>query len=312
MASLENAGPAIAGVRDRVAVPPRPARRCLARSAAALAILALAAAFVLAPPRSAAAGEPADGYRFGVFPYLPVLTIDKLFGPMAVSFARVLDRPVYLKTKSSFEKFADELANQTYDIILVHPFFYVEAADNYHYRPLARVDQKLTAVALVPAERPWSGWHDLAGRTLALPPEMSAVSQLVKAALIEVGLWPDIDLTLRHYGTKISCLQAVVIGTADACAVPNFVLSQIESSAEMKLRRLAETAPINHLVIAAHRCLTRADRAKLLANILSWPGTAKGQAILAAGTWPGFVVAKDAEYDQIRRYRSRLRTLAQR
>ncbi|MCC2664469.1 MAG: phosphate transporter [Geminicoccaceae bacterium] len=304
MASLESARPPIVRVPGRVAVPPRSARR-------SLAMLALAA-LVLALPLPARAGEPSDGYRFGVFPYLPVLTIDKLFGPMAVSFARVLDRPVYLKTKSSFEKFAAELANQTYDIVLLHPFFYVEAADNYHYRPLARVDQKLTAVALVAAERPWHGWHDLAGRILALPPEMSAVSQLVKAALIEAGLWPDIDLTLRHYGTKMSCLQAVVIGTADACAVPNFVLSQIEPGAEMKLRTLAETAPINHLVIAAHERLPAADRAKLLATILSWPGTAKGRAILAAGTWPGFVAAKDSEYHQIRRYRSRLRTLAQR
>ena len=73
-----------------------------------------------------------------------------------------------------------------------------------------------------------------------------------------------------------------------------------------------ETAPINHLVIAVHERLPRADRAKLLANILSWPTTAKGQAILAAGTWPGFVVAKDSEYQEIRRYRSRLRTLAHR
>lgn len=310
MASLENPRRPILGLQGRVAVPPpRPARPCLVRAVTVWAMLALAA--FLALPLPAPAGEPSTGCRFGVFPYLPVLTIDKMFGPMAASFARVLDRPVYLKTKSSFDKFAEELANQTYDIVLLHPFFYVEAADNYHYRPLARVDQKLTAVVLVAADRPWQGWPDLKGGILALPPEMSAVSQLVKAALIDAGLWPDIDLTLRHYGTKMSCLQAVATGTADACAVPSFVLPQLESSAEMKLRTLAETAPINHLVIATHERVPAAARARLLADILSWPGTAKGRAILAAGAWPGFVAAKDSEYDQIRRYRSRLRALAQ-
>ena len=110
----------------------------------------------------------------------------------------------------------------------------------------------------------------------------------------------------------MACLQAVVMGAADACAVPSFVLPQIESSAEMKLRMLAESAPINHLVIAAHARLPAAERARLLATILSWPGTAKGRAILAAGAWPGFVAAKDSEYHDIRRYRSRLRTLAHR
>ena len=67
------------------------------------------------------------GYRFGVFPYLPALTIDRIFGPIAASFATALGRPVYLKTKSTFEKFAGELEQATYDIIFVHPFFYVEA-----------------------------------------------------------------------------------------------------------------------------------------------------------------------------------------
>jgi ABC-type phosphate/phosphonate transport system substrate-binding protein len=293
--------------------PPSSPTITLRRAVPAVAALAFAlVALTLGSLRSAAAGEPSYGYRFGVFPYLPVLTIDQLFGPMAVSFAEVLERPVYLKTKSTFERFADELAEQSYDIVLVHPFFYVAAADEYHYRPVARVDEQLTAVAMVATERPWGGWHDLAGRTLALPPELSAVSQLVKSALIDAGLWPGVDLTLRYYVTKMSCLQAVVVGSADACAVPRFILSQIDSIADLSLRVMAETAPVNHFVIAVHERVPEGDRVKLLAGILAWPDSPEGRAILATGAWPGFVVAKDADYDEIRRYRSRLHTLAQR
>ena len=51
------------------------------------------------------------------------------------------------------------------------------------------------------------------------------------------------------------------------------------------------------------------DRARLLAVILAWPESAQGQAILTTGAWPGFEVAEDADYDEIRSYRSRLRTL---
>jgi ABC-type phosphate/phosphonate transport system substrate-binding protein len=313
MASLEHARPlTIVGSTGRSTICPETARRSATPGVAVLVVLAFATLALTLAPRSAAAGEPSYGYRFGVFPYLPVLTIDQLFGPMALSFAEVLERPVYLKTKSTFERFADELANRTYDIVLVHPFFYVEAADQYHYQPLVRVDAKLTAVAMVAIERPWTSWRDLAGRTLALPPDLSAVSQLVKGALIDAGLWPDVDLTLEYYGTKMSCLQAVVSGSADACAVPRFLISQIDRIAEMNLRVMAETEPINHFVIAVHDRVPQADRAKLLADILSWPSSPEGQAILAAGAWPGFLVAEDAEYDEIRRYRSRLRTLAQR
>ncbi len=198
-------------------------------SAVALARLVLVVlALTLVTAGSTAAGQPRPGYRFGVFPYLPVLTIDRIFGPIAASFSKQLNRPVYLKTKSNFEKFADELADQSYDIIFVHPFFYVDAADKYHYLPLARLDQEFTGVVMVGEERSWHDWHDLVGKTVALPPELTAVSEMVKAALIDAGLRPGVDVVLQHYRTKTSCLQAVVLGSADACAVPRFVLAQIE------------------------------------------------------------------------------------
>ena len=290
----------------RLAMRRKAARPGAARAVKTLVALTLAAlALTFGPLRSAGAGEPSYGYRFGVFPYLPVLTIDQIFGPMAVSLAQELERPVYLKTKSTFERFTDELAKQTYDIVLVHPFLYVEAADRYGYRPLVRVDKKLTAAIMIDARQPWRGWHDLAGRVLALPPELSAVGELVKTVLTDAGLKPDVDVMLRPYGTKMSCLQAVVTGSADACAVPHLILSRVGLIAEMKLKVMVETTPISHLVIAVHSRVPATDRVKLLADILSWPRTEQGQAILTAGAWPGFVVARDHDYDGIRRDRAR-------
>lgn len=281
------------------------AGRCLAR----LLLLALALTLVTARPGTAA--EAKHGYRFGVFPYLPVLTIDRIFGPIAASFAKDLGRPVYLKTKPNFEKFAEELAEQSYDIIFVHPFFYVEAADKYHYQALARLNQPLTGVVMVGEDHSWHEWRDLVGRTLALPPELAAVSDMVKAALIDAGLKPGVDVVLHHYRTKHSCLQAVLVGSADACAVPRFVLAQIDSIADMHLHVMIETAPIKHFVFAVHERVPEADREKLLGCILDWSHTKAGRAVLAAGAWTGFVPAEDHEYDQVRRYSTRLKTLAQ-
>ena len=259
-----------------------------------------------------AAATPENGYRFGVFPYLPALTIDEIFGPLAARFARDLEQPVQLRTKSTFELFAKELAAESYDIVLVHPFFYVDAADDYNYLPLARVDDDLIAVVLARADGPWDDWQGLAGRTLALPPALSAVSELVQAALRARGLAPGVDVTLRHYASKLSCLHAAVLGDADGCAVPGFIASQLEEVAEMNLRVMAETPPIRHFVLAAHERVAPAQRAKLLRSLLDLPGSDDGRAILAATAWPRFVVAQDHEYDAVRRYRAERRTMAQR
>jgi ABC-type phosphate/phosphonate transport system substrate-binding protein len=283
-----------------------------AGTGSALARLVLVPALILAALAGpGAAGEPGRDYRFGVFPYLPVLTIDRIFGPITTSFSKDLGRPVQLKTKSNFEKFADELAEQSYDIIFVHPFFYVDAADKYHYRALARLDQQLTGVVMIGENRDWHEWRDLKGRTLALPPALAAVSELVKGALIDAGLRPGVDVIVQHYRTKTSCLQAVMIGAADACAIPGFVLAQIESVADMRLHVMIETAPIHHFVFAVHERVPEADRAKVLGCILGWSASEAGRAVLAAGAWSGFVPATDQDYDQVRRYSRRLRTVPQ-
>jgi phosphonate transport system substrate-binding protein len=299
----------IAGVPSACAC--RVARSCFGPVLVVLACLALLAAPEERAWAAGSSGEKAPGYRFGVFPYLPALTIDRIFGPIAASFAAEVGRPVYLKTRSTFEKFAEQIRKQTYDIIFVHPFFYVQAADRYNYLPLARLEGQLTAIALIREDRPWHRWSDLAGKIVATPPPLAAVSELAKLGLVDAGLAPGIDTILRHYRTKTLCLQAVSIGAADACVLPGFVLP-IDASGKVKLRIMAETPAINHLVFATHQRVPGIDRTKLLALMLSWPDSEQGRAILAAGPWPRFVAAHDADYAQVRDYNARLRMLAQR
>ena len=277
-----------------------------------LVITCLAALVPLLAMASGTSGPAPLGYRLGVFPYLPALTIDRFFGPIAGSFATELARPVYLKTRSTFESFSEQLGKQTYDIIFVHPFLYVEAADRHDYLPLARLEGELTGVALVSVERPWRTWSDLAGKIVATPPALAAVSELARWALLDAGQVPQVDTTLRHYQTKMGCLQAVSIGEADACVLPRFVLPQISGIAEGRVRVLAESPAVPNLLFAAHSRVPRAERAKLLALILSWPNSEEGRAILATGAWPGFIAAEDADYAQVRSFGARLRMRAER
>jgi phosphonate transport system substrate-binding protein len=250
----------------------------------------------LAPPRL-------DGYRLGVFPYLPVLMIDQVFGPVAAQLAEDLGRPVHLKTKPDFEKFLKELREQSYDIILVHPFFYVEASDEHHYLPLARLEEPLTGVIMVREGDRLETLADLEGKTLALPPALAAASELVKGALLDAGLVPGVHVSLVHYRSKPSCLQAVAAGRAAACGLPRFALPQIDPNNNLKLRPMFETEAVSNFVFAVHARVPEADRTTLCNSILAWPFTAAGRRILAGGAWSRFVPARDQDYDEVRRYR---------
>ena len=281
-----------------------------------LLVVALWAATVLVwHVQAASAGDRVprpEAYRLGVFPYLPVLAIDRIYGPVAVQFAEDLGRPVHLKTKPTFEKFADELRKETYDIILVHPFFYVEARDEHQYVPLARLEEPLTAMVMVRDGDPVETLADLKGKTIGLPPPLAAVTDLVSASLIDAGLVPGVDVALEHYRSKPSCLQAVASGRAAACGLPHFALAQIDPNNERRLRLLFETEPVSNFLFAAHARVPESDRIDLGKSILAWPFTAKGRKILTGGAWSRFVLARDQEYDEIRRRALQLQHLAER
>ena len=282
---------------------------------APLLLAAVCAAILLvwhAQARGDDQASPPEAYRLGVFPYVPVLTIDRIYGPVAAQFAEDLGRPVHLKTKPTFDQFVEELRKETYDIILVHPFFYVEARDNHHYEPLARLEEPLTALVMVREGDPFETLADLKGEIIGLPPALAAVTDLIKASLIDAGLVPGVDVTLEHHRSKPSCLHALALGRAAACGLPRFALSQIDPNNEMKLRLMFETEPVSNFLFAAHARVPEADRVDLCKSILAWPFTAKGRKILEGGAWSRFVRARDQDYDEVRRHVLRLQRFAQR
>jgi phosphonate transport system substrate-binding protein len=237
---------------------------------------------------------------FGVFPYVPALKIGDLFAPMAANFELATGRPVQLRTKDTFEKFGEELAAGSYDLVLGHPFLYVDAHAKQGYQPLARIDQELRAVILSRSHGKLAGLAELRGQTLAMPAKQTAAAYLVWLEMMDQGLRPEIDIHMRYYNNKISCLHAVAAGDAVGCVVPSFVIGQLAEIDQLQLRPIWQGAPISGLVLAAHPRLSEDLRQRLRGRILGWSATGEGRRLLGALKWSGALPASDGDYDSIR------------
>ena len=264
-------------------------------------------------PARADKGENAlkPSYRLGVFPYLPALTIDRLYSPVAEAFSFELDRLVKLRTKTTFESFKAAMTSQSYDIIFVHPFFLVDAIDHHSYVPMARLANPLHAILAVKDDSPATSLEDLVGETIGLPPKLAAVSDLIKTALIDAEIRPGLDIGVRHFRNKASCVQAVILGGVAACGLPSFVLSQIEDFGKQPLRVVFEAEPVNHFAFAVHERVPETERQELMDLVLSWSDH-NHEIIQLMGLNQGFVQAFDNDYAAIRAHKARLQTFASR
>lgn len=274
-------------------------------------MLLIGAAWCQAPRADEAESLPKPSYRLGVFPYLPALTIDRLYGPVADIFSLELDRLVRLRTKSTFENFEDAIIAQSYDILFVHPFFLVDAIDHHGYLPLARLAQPLTATLAVREDSPFLSVDALMGETIGLPPRLAVVSSLIKAGLVEAGFRPGLDIGVRHFRNKASCVEAVILGAVAACGLPSFVLSQLAEADQQPLRVIFEAPPVKHFAFAAHQRVPKDEQAKLRDLLLNWADEQSDE-LRMIGLDQGFVPVSPDDYADIRSHRARLQTFAQR
>lgn len=287
------------------------ARHCESVASSARGWARWIAVFCLVAPGLVSADPSADlkpAYRLGVFPYLPALTIDRLYGPLAEELSFEIDRLIKVRTKSTFENFERAIEEQSYDILFVHPFFYVDAVDNHHYLPLARLDQPLRAVLVAPDDATTRALADLEGQTIGLPPKLAAVSTLIKSAMIDEGYRPGLDIGVRHFRNKASCLQATATGAVAACGLPAFVLDEVDTFDAHALRIIFEAPPVSHFAFAVHSRIPEADRERLRDFLLSLDGGA----IEGFGADKQFVRIEDGDYAGIPAKTTRLDTLAQR
>jgi phosphonate transport system substrate-binding protein len=243
-------------------------------------------------------------YEFGVFPYLPLAKIHELYTPMAADLEAKLGRQVRLSSKAEYASFEAELRKETYDIGFVQPFDYVAAHDKHGYLPLARRAEHLGALIVVRHDSPLETIKDLKGKTVANPPVDAAVSHLTSMALRDAGINPTTGVK-RDYGKNhFTCLQSVLIGTADACGTAEQPLRTLEKERRMtsRFRILHKTQRISASLFVVHKRVSRKDRDILLKTILDWPKTEEGRKIIDAGQFVPYVAATDAEYEVVRRY----------
>jgi phosphonate transport system substrate-binding protein len=271
---------------------------------------------VLAAGSAAVAGAIATRARaesqagvctFGIFPYVPALKVGDLFAPLALELSRALGVDIQLRTKETFERFAHELAVGSYDIVLVHPFLYVDAHERQAYQAIARLDEELRAVIVSRRTETVASLAALRGQTVALPPRLSGVSYLLRLAMLDEGLAPGVDLHLTYHQTKVSCLHAVAAGDAVGCVVPSFLGAQLPAMREMKLQPIWSSPPITSLLVAVHPRLPAAAVDRLRTHLVALRGTDGGRRLLESLAWPGLVRADDHDYARIRALADRLR-----
>lgn len=250
-----------------------------------------------------AAGGPGvkDELRLSVAPYLAPARMEELYTPMAVALSEAMGRPVVFRTTSTFDRYYEQIVSGSFDITLLHAFFYVAAVDQHSFLPIARMREPFTGMLVVPSQSAIKSLEDLRGKIIATPPEYLPTVHLVRRLMRERGFDPEQQFVMKSFRSVESCLQQIVIDEAAACICPPFALPGAEKRLNVKFRTIVESQAVPNLTFVAHARMSSSEQARLREAVINWSSTDAGRKLMQSIGTSGFVVAKDAEYDNVRR-----------
>ena len=238
-------------------------------------------------------------YTLGVFPHLPIIDLERIYAPMAADLAKELNIDLYFEAKATFQTFKLELEAETYDFIEVQPFDYVNLAARHNYVPLARRDEPLAGVFVVPDNSDIKTPQDLIGKRIAAPPISSAVTRLAKDFLRKNGIQTS-DVRMSYHRSHVTCLQQILIKKADVCVTAEPTLRFFNHKMKTDLHYVLKTRGIPHVLFAAHKRVPEKLRQQAIQVITTWDDIEEKKKLLTNAKFPAFVPALDSEYNVVR------------
>jgi phosphonate transport system substrate-binding protein len=234
----------------------------------------------------------------GVFPFLNTRQIAENFAPTLPALSKTAGMPVYLRTASSFESYAESISAMRYDIVIVQPFDY-QLAVKHDYVPVASMKRWTEGSFFVLENSPYQAIADFKGQVIAMPPENSAQSHLGRHALWQAGLNPDKDVTIDYRKTHDSCLQQVQRNEATACITADIIPAMLPKEFSQRMRKVGNTEKIPGALFMVHKRIPKKIREALQAEILAWDNSEYGRKILQSMGLGDFALVNRNDYEHM-------------
>jgi phosphonate transport system substrate-binding protein len=250
------------------------------------AMLALAAMCTLARADLVFAINEGVTYR------VPNEEIRAKYAAIAADLSKLLKQPVQIEPVADYPSLRKGLAEQTYDLAMVHPaHLSIQAIKNSGYKLLVVTKgfQEYKASFLVKADSPLKSLAELKGRKLGAPDEDSITSWMVRATMRDtMGDAQQVGYVYTRYQDAVPFFVDNSLTPAGATA-SNAVVKAWQAKGG-KVLATSKAVPIKHVIASPN---LPADKAEMVREyLLGLDTTDEGRKKLEPTKYSGF-----ARYD---------------
>jgi len=221
------------------------------------------------------------------------------YSVIAADLSKLLKQPVNIVPVSQYTALRRGLADQSYDVAMVHPaHISIEAMKKSGYRLVAVTKgfQEYRASFLVRADSPLKSLADLQDRSLGAPDQDSITSWITRASIRDaLGDAARVKFVYTRYQDAVPFFVENSLTQSGATA--SAAVTKQWQSQGGKVLFVSKPVPIKHIIAGAH--VSGEDFAKLRDYLLELDSSEDGRKKLAGIQWKGFAAYDQAELMKI-------------
>ncbi len=248
----------------------------------------------------ALAQQPAPAaFSVGVLPNISARLILGQYQPLSEFFARQLGRKVEIVTAANFKAFAEATRNREYQLIVTAPNLGRLAQKDSQWEPLASYEPLIPALLVGSAANAESSVQaavqQLRGKSLALANPQSLVALVGLKWLADQGLRQDQDFKVVQVANDDSLGTLLLNGEAPLAMMSMGEFRAKPEAMRKSLRVVTEMARLPGFLVMANPQMPAADKERLKALVLAFPGSEEGQRFFALTGLTGIKPAEEKD-----------------
>lgn len=215
--------------------------------------------------------------RIGLLPHLSTGALMKLYNPLIEHLKLTLNRPVIVNTAPNFSTYIKRAAQGEYDLYHTAPHMAALAENDDNFRRISRFGIELFSVILVAKDSPYKKIEDLRGKTFITPDQLAITTLLGELTLKEHGLSVKNDLVIKRAQSHNNAMISIARGRSEAGVAGYAVYKNLKPNVRDKLRILAKTHEVPHMMFMANPALSDEEYSALKQSMLNFNVSGAGK-----------------------------------
>ena len=262
------------------------------RNRAFTLLLLLASAF------SSNAQAEAQIFKFGIVPQAAATKLAETWTPLLAYLSEASGLDLRFVTAKNIPIFETRLAEGEYDVAYMNPYHYTVFHEKPGYHAFASPkNTKLRGIIVVHKDSLFTDVPALANNLMGFPAPASFAATVIPLAFLNNN---HVKVTPKFLGSHDSVYLNVAQKRVAAGGGVVQTLGAMPEDVKNQLRILWMSESYTPHALAAHPRLSADVISRLSAAMISLDNDPKGRELLSAVGLPGFMAARDSQWDDVR------------